>query len=134
MWLDGAMTAGFLLAPRLRPGDRVRLVSPASSPDRASVDNCLAVLDGWGLRGEVAPHVFDKWGYMAGSDADRLDDLNEAFRDPEIRAIVATRGGAGAYRIADRIDTAESSPASINSSGSMDVLSGKRHRPRSANC
>lgn len=106
MWLDGAMTAGFLLAPRLRPGDRVRLVSPASSPDRASVDNCLAVLDGWGLRGEVAPHVFDKWGYMAGSDADRLDDLNEAFRDPEIRAIVATRGGAGAYRIADQIDFA----------------------------
>ena len=106
MWLDGAMTAGFLLAPRLRPGDRVRLVSPASSPDRASVDNCLAVLDGWGLRGEVAPHVFDKWGYMAGSDADRLDDLNEAFRDPEVRAIVATRGGAGAYRIADQIDFA----------------------------
>ena len=43
---------------------------------------------------------------MAGSDADRLGDLNEAFRDPEVRAIVATRGGAGAYRIADQIDFA----------------------------
>jgi muramoyltetrapeptide carboxypeptidase len=79
-------------------------VSPASYPDRASVDDCLEVLEGWGLRGEVAPHAFDEWGYMAGSDADRLEDLNEAFRDPEIRAIVTTRGGAGAYRIADRMD------------------------------
>ncbi len=43
---------------------------------------------------------------MAGSDADRLDDLNQAFRDPDVRAIIATRGGAGAYRIADQIDFA----------------------------
>lgn len=100
------MTDGVLLAPRLRPGDRVRLVSPASTPDRASVDDCLAILDNWGLRGEVAPHAFDEWGYMAGSDADRLDDLDQAFRDPEVRAIVATRGGAGAYRIADQLDFA----------------------------
>ncbi len=100
------MIDGVLRAPMLRPGDRVRLVSPASFPDRASVDDCLAVLARWGLRGEVAPHAFDEWGYMAGSDADRLDDLDRAFRDPEVRAIVATRGGAGAYRIADRIDAA----------------------------
>lgn len=90
--------------PRLRPGDRVRLVSPASWPERAGVDECLAVLAGWGLRGEAAPHAFDRHGYLAGTDADRLDDLNPAFRDPGVRAVVATRGGAGAYRIADRID------------------------------
>lgn len=95
-----------VFAQRLRPGDRVRLVSPASSPDRASVDDCLSVLESWGLRGEVASHALDEWGYMAGSDADRLDDLNDALRDPGVRAIVATRGGAGAYRIADRIDVA----------------------------
>ncbi len=41
---------------------------------------------------------------MAGTDAGRLEDVNEAFRDPEVRAIVTTRGGAGAYRIADQID------------------------------
>lgn len=100
------MAYGLVLSPRLRPGDRVRLVSPASYPDRASVEQYLTVLDGWGLCGEVAAHAFDEWGYMAGSDADRLADLNEAFRAPEVRAIVTTRGGAGAYRIADQIDFA----------------------------
>ena len=34
----------------------------------------------------------------------RLDDLNDAFRDQSVRAIVTTRGGAGAYRICDEID------------------------------
>lgn len=100
------MADGLPLAPRLRPGDLVRLVSPASFPERAAVADCLKVLEAWGLRGDVAPHAFDEWGYMAGSDADRLDDLNQAFRNPEVRAIIATRGGAGAYRIADRIDFA----------------------------
>ena len=64
----------------------------------------IEVLEGWGLRAEVGPHALDAWGFMAGSDDDRLADLNDAFRDPGVRAIIATRGGAGAYRIADRID------------------------------
>lgn len=106
MWLDDSMAGGFLVPPMLQRGDRVRLVSPASYPDRASIDHCLKVLENWGLRVEVAPHALDQWGYMAGSDADRLKDFDDAFRDPEVRAIVTTRGGAGAYRIADQIDVA----------------------------
>jgi muramoyltetrapeptide carboxypeptidase len=93
-----------LLSPLLEPGDRVRLVSPASYPDVEWVDESLAILDRWGLVGEVGRHVLGKWGYMAGTDDERLSDLNDAFRDPGVRAIVTTRGGAGAYRIADRID------------------------------
>ncbi len=46
----------------------------------------------------------DQFGFSAGTDADRLSDLNDALRDPEVRAILTTRGGAGAYRIADFID------------------------------
>jgi len=38
---------------------------------------------------------------MAGRDRDRLADLDPAYRDPDVRAIVTTRGGAGAYRIVD---------------------------------
>jgi muramoyltetrapeptide carboxypeptidase LdcA involved in peptidoglycan recycling len=36
------------------------------------------------LHVELAPHVFDRWGYLAGRDDDRLDDINEAIRDPEV--------------------------------------------------
>jgi muramoyltetrapeptide carboxypeptidase len=64
------------------------------------------VLRGWGLRPEVGPHAFDRLGYLAGSDVDRLADLDDALRDPGVRAIFATRGGKGAYRIAAHLDVA----------------------------
>ncbi len=95
---------GVVRPPRLRPGDTVRLVSPASTPEPAAVERACRHLSSLGLHVEVAPHVFDRWGYLAGRDDDRLDDLNAALRDPEVRAIIATRGGKGAYRIADRLD------------------------------
>jgi muramoyltetrapeptide carboxypeptidase len=90
--------------PMLCAGDHVRLVSPASYPDEEWLAKSKAILAGWGLVVEVGEHARNRFGYMAGCDADRVNDLNDAYRDPAVRAIVTTRGGAGAYRIADRID------------------------------
>ncbi|SPL95778.1 Muramoyltetrapeptide carboxypeptidase [[Actinomadura] parvosata subsp. kistnae] len=90
--------------PRLESGDHVALVSPASFPDARDVEDLTRLLTGWGLRVKVGEHVLDRHGYMAGRDADRVADLNAAFADPEVRAVVTTRGGAGAYRIVDAVD------------------------------
>ncbi|ANZ37045.1 LD-carboxypeptidase [Lentzea guizhouensis] len=95
-----------LRPPRLQPGDRVRLVSPASYPSADLLAESVRTLESWGLVVEIAPHAMDRHGYMAGHDADRLADLNDAYRDPGVRAVIATLGGAGAYRIADGIDFA----------------------------
>jgi len=92
-------------ARRLRPGDRVRVVSPSSPPDRKSVAEGVRILESWGLKVEVGAHAFDRHGhYLAGRDEDRLADLNDALRDPGVRAIFTTRGGKGAHRIAHAID------------------------------
>ncbi len=98
------MTTKLLLCPKLNHGDLVRLVSPASYPEQAGVDLYVDILHSWGLRCDIGEHVLDKHGYMAGTDSNRLKDLNSAFKDPEVRAIITTRGGAGAYRIASSID------------------------------
>ena len=92
--------------PPLRSGDVVRIVSPASFPDEANVEDLRSQLESWGLKVELGAHVYDQWGYMAGTDSERLEDLHAAFRDPAVRAVVGSRGGAGAYRIADSIDFA----------------------------
>jgi muramoyltetrapeptide carboxypeptidase len=84
----------------------VRLVSPASTPTREAVDGTVRFLEGLGLRVTVGRHAFDALGYLAGTDEDRLADVNDALRDPDIAAIIATRGGKGAYRIADQLDFA----------------------------
>lgn len=82
----------------------MRLVSPASTPPKKHLDKTIATLENLGLKGEVGKHALDEYGYLAGKDEDRLADLNDALRDPSIKAIIATRGGKGAYRIADGLD------------------------------
>lgn len=79
-------------------------MSPASYPTRGGLDGAAAILRSWGLRVEVGQHALDQYGYLAGRDEDRLSDLNDAFRDPGVRAVITTRGGAGAYRLSDGID------------------------------
>jgi len=98
------MKADLLDIPMLVKGDLVRLVSPASFPSQSDIDMQITVLESWGLRCDTGDHVLSEYGFMAGTDSERLSDLNEAFRDPQVRAVITTRGGAGAYKIADDID------------------------------
>lgn len=98
-----------ILPAKLTPGDRVRFVSPASPVPKGSLHQGTKVLENLGLKVEYGAHVYDINGtidYLAGRDEDRLADINEALRDPGIKAIIATRGGKGAYRIADGLDFA----------------------------
>ncbi len=62
------------------------------------------MLESLGLVPEIGAHALDRRGFLAGRDEDRAADLNEAYRDPGVRAVFATRGGAGAYRIVDLVD------------------------------
>ncbi len=98
--------AAVVRPPKLQPDDRVRLVSPASTPTAESIDRTVTTLEGLGLKPEVADHVLDEEGYLAGTDNNRLSDFNRAIRDVGVKAIIATRGGKGAYRIADKLDFA----------------------------
>jgi muramoyltetrapeptide carboxypeptidase len=98
------MPSAMLLPPPLRAGDTIRLVSPASTPDEAGILQRKAMLESWGFKVDFEQHAFRKRGYLAGTDEERLADLNAAIRDREVRAVFATRGGKGSYRIADQLD------------------------------
>ncbi|GAB3979971.1 LD-carboxypeptidase [Plantactinospora veratri] len=91
-------------ARALAPGDRVRVVSPGGTPNPALMARGIEILTGWGLRVELGEHVYARHGYLAGTDAQRLSDLNDALTDPGVRAVFAARGGYGTQRIVDRID------------------------------
>lgn len=93
-----------LIPPKLKAGDKVRFVSPASTPEREPVLRRAALLESWGLEVDFGKHAFAKVALLAGTDEERLADLNAALRDPDVRGIFATRGGKGSYRIADRLD------------------------------
>jgi muramoyltetrapeptide carboxypeptidase len=90
----------------LRPGDTVLLVSPSGPARPEAVAVGMELLAAWGLRPVPAPHAYARTGFLAGSDDQRLADLNAGFADPTVRAIVCTRGGYGAQRVVDGIDMA----------------------------
>lgn len=91
--------------PRIRPGDTIGLMIPSSANwDPMHIDVVLEALAVLGLRGRLGAHVFDRRGYLAGRDEDRARDLNDMFRDPEVRAIHCIRGGWGAARLLPLVD------------------------------
>ncbi|QGV77743.1 S66 peptidase family protein [Streptomyces ficellus] len=102
------MTATPLERPRrLRPGDRVAIVSPSGPVPRDRLETGLAILRGWGLDPVVMPHALDvhpHLPYLAGTDEDRARDLTEAWCDPSVSAVLCARGGYGAQRMADLLD------------------------------
>ncbi len=99
------MTRPLIVPPRLIKGDRVALVSPASPPaNRRMLLLGKKRLEQLGLRVVVGKHSLDERGYLAGTDWQRLYDLEAAFRDPRVKAIFCTRGGYGASRLLRAFD------------------------------
>ena len=89
----------------LGPGSRVAVIAPAGPCDRTLLFRGL----GWlaeRYRVEFDPGIFERLGYLAGSDARRLAELDRALADPGVGAVLAARGGYGLTRIAERANFA----------------------------
>jgi muramoyltetrapeptide carboxypeptidase len=95
---DGAM----VWPPPVAPGDCIAVVAPSSPFDRAPFDRGLAWLR-QRYRVKVADDVLARHGYLAGDDERRAAELGGAMTDPEVKAIVAARGGYGTMRILDAL-------------------------------
>lgn len=92
--------------PSLRPGDTVAVIAPSSPVDGQRLTRGVALLESWGLRVRVGDHVLATahQGMLAGSDAQRAHDLVAAWTDPDVRAVLAARGGYGVTRMLPLID------------------------------
>ncbi len=90
---------------RLKPGDRIGLVAPAGAvfikEDIQIVQDAVRAL---GLVPQLAPHLLDQYGYLAGKDRDRAADINLFFANPDIAAILPITGGWGCSRMIPYLD------------------------------
>jgi muramoyltetrapeptide carboxypeptidase len=93
-----------MIPPFLAPGDLFLVIAPAFSADENEVLRGIQILRKEGFRVEMGPHVFSKWGKFAGTDPERLADLQWALDHKEAKAIICTRGGYGLSRILDQLD------------------------------
>ena len=91
---------------RLKKGDTIAILNPSFCGKNVSsdADRITQELQTRGYKVKLMPSFFDKDGYFAGPDEVRTKDINDAFKDKEVKAIICMRGGSGATRIVDKID------------------------------
>ncbi|QHG14710.1 LD-carboxypeptidase [Nostoc sp. ATCC 53789] len=84
---------------RLQVGDTVGLIAPAGIVDAKDIEAAQQSLSQLGLKVKLGKHILDRYGYLAGKDSDRAQDVNLMFSDRTIKAIIPMRGGWGCNRI-----------------------------------
>ena len=94
-----------LRPPKLKKGDVIGIVSPASTiADPSKIDRGVRYLETLGYRVELGRHLFKVVGYLAGTDEERVEDLHAMFRKKHVKAILCVRGGYGTPRILHLLD------------------------------
>lgn len=91
--------------PRLSAGSRVALVAPAGPLlERDDLTRAQELCRALGYEPVLGKNASSRHGYLAGTDDQRLADLNGVLQDPSIDAVWCIRGGYGALRLLDRVD------------------------------
>ncbi|WP_414752518.1 S66 peptidase family protein [Anabaena sp. CCY 9910] len=97
---NGRSLSNTIIKPqRLQVGDTVGLIAPAGTFEPRYIEVVQQHLTNLGLKAKVGRHILDRYGYLAGRDADRAQDVNDMFADDSVQAILAMRGGWGCNRI-----------------------------------
>ena len=75
----------------LQQGDTVMIIAPSGPPTIENVLKGVKVLQEMGLSVVIGKSVYEKYGYLAGRDQVRLDDIHEAFSNHEVKAVFCAR-------------------------------------------
>lgn len=95
---------GSIRPQALKPGDTIAIVAPAGPVDVEKLKVYVTQLEQAGYRVQMSETIGRKSTYLAGTDDERVNELNQAIRDSQVRAIFPARGGYGLTRILDKID------------------------------
>lgn len=96
--------------PALNPGDLIAITSPASIVDPRLVNDAAEALRRAGFNVRIMPHALSRKGSFAGTLADRFSDLREALLDPDVKAILCSRGGYGCIQLLNGLQSLDFPP------------------------
>jgi muramoyltetrapeptide carboxypeptidase len=88
----------------LAKSDKVAILSPASIINPDFVKGAVETLTQWGLEPMVMPHTLGESGSFSGTAEERLADFREALLNPEVKAIICSRGGYGCVHLLPQLD------------------------------
>ncbi|MGD8229470.1 MAG: LD-carboxypeptidase [Desulfobacteraceae bacterium] len=93
-----------LKPPKLQKGEAVGVIAPAGPVTRSEIQPGIKLLESFGYKVIVSPHLYERQGYMAGDDETRLQDLNAMIENRDVKVIFCARGGYGTLRLLEKID------------------------------
>lgn len=96
----------------LLPGSHIRIVATAGRVDALRLAEGMRTIRERGFEVSVGTHVMDQWGYLAGHDEDRAQDLVDALLDDAVDAVFLARGGWGSSRLLPHLDRVDFSRGS----------------------
>lgn len=82
----------------------IGIIALSGACEKEKVLQAKAFLESKGFNVKLSKNIFDKNRYLAGSDEDKLSELENFFEDKSIDIIMCARGGYGAIRLVERID------------------------------
>ncbi len=94
-----------LIPNKLKKGDKVGIICPSGNiRDKKTLDDGVKYLKKLGFEVVVGESCNSTYGYLAGSDEIRANDINKMFADKSIKGVFCARGGYGAHRILDKLN------------------------------
>jgi muramoyltetrapeptide carboxypeptidase len=93
-----------IIPPFLKKGDKIGIVSTASKIDLQIVEPAIDLIRSLGFYVEIGEHTFSVFHQYSSFDIDRASDLQMMLDNPEIKAIICSRGGYGTLRTLELID------------------------------
>jgi muramoyltetrapeptide carboxypeptidase len=94
-----------IIPSALKAGDTIGLVCPAHPLlSQTDLDIARETLQALGFNVKLGKYIGNRYGYLAGNDKDRADDLLEMFKDTSVNGILAIHGGWGCARILPYLD------------------------------
>lgn len=92
--------------PPLKKNDLIYITAPAKAIEEEHVLNAKRFFENKGYRVEISKNCCGQHHYFSGTDEERTADLQYAFDNPEVKAIICARGGYGSIRILDKLQWA----------------------------
>lgn len=93
-----------ILPRRLKEGDTIGLITPGSPVTEEQLADCISRLEELGFETTHNETVLSEYGYLAGPDQERANELMDMFVREDVDAILCVRGGYGSIRILDMLD------------------------------
>lgn len=88
----------------INKGDTIGIIALSGDCNQEKIEQAKANIEALGYKVILSKNIYDKNRYLAGSDKDKIDELHNFFKNPEVKLILCARGGYGAIRLVNNIN------------------------------